>query len=49
MKGIKFIKTPKVFSVILNRFTFDFTTNQRKKLDDFVSFPFILNFNNYMK
>ncbi|EGR28599.1 ubiquitin carboxyl-terminal hydrolase family protein, putative [Ichthyophthirius multifiliis] len=48
LRGTKFCKLPKILSFILNRFTFDFESMKRIKLDDFVSFPFILNMNNYI-
>ena len=39
---------PKVLKISLNRFTFDYNTCTRKKLNDKVEFPFLLNFNDYM-
>lgn len=32
----------------MNRFTFDFMSMKRIKLDDFISFPFVLNMNDYI-
>jgi len=48
VKGIKFLKLPKVLGIILNRFSFDYFSMKREKLDDFVSFPFVLNMNKYL-
>jgi len=47
-KGTKFVKLPKLMNVIINRFSFDFIYLKRIKLDDFFSFPFILNMNDYI-
>ena len=47
-RGTKFVKLPKILSFILNRFTFDYEYMKRIKLDDYVSFPFVLNMNNYI-
>jgi hypothetical protein len=49
LRGAKFCKLPRILGITLNRFMFDYMTMKRNKLDDFVSFPFILNFNNYIK
>lgn len=49
VKGMKFFKLPKIQTLILNRFAFDYMTMKREKLDDFVSFPFVLNMNDYIK
>ena len=49
IKGTKFIKLPKLCYMIVNRFTFNYFTFKREKLDDHVSFPFILNMNEYIK
>lgn len=48
-RGTRFFKLPKCLCLILNRFSFDYMLFKRVKLDDFVSFPFVLNFNNYIK
>ena len=47
-RGVKFIKFPKLLSIILQRFTFDYLTMSRQKINDEVKFPWILNLNNYM-
>lgn len=47
MKGVRFNEVPKILSISLNRFAFDYSTFSRKNLNDFVSFPLFLNFNNY--
>ena len=47
-RGARFCKLPKILSFVLNRFTFDFRSMKRIKLDDFVSFPFVLNMNEYI-
>ena len=48
-KGVRFLKLPKVLSLNINRFTFDSMSGNRIKLSNFVSFPFILNMNDYIK
>lgn len=47
-KGFKFFKLPKILSLQLNRFTLDYTTFNRKKLNDRVTFPLILNMNPFL-
>lgn len=46
-RGIKFIKLPKLLNVVLQRFHFDYFTMTRTKMNDKITFPHILNFNNY--
>lgn len=48
-KGLKFKELPRILMLQLNRFDLDYNTLQRVKLNDLVSFPFILNMNPYMK
>ncbi|EAR91927.3 ubiquitin carboxy-terminal hydrolase (macronuclear) [Tetrahymena thermophila SB210] len=48
LRGTRFCKLPKILSFIMNRFTFDFSDMKRLKLDDYVSFPFVLNMNEYI-
>lgn len=36
-------------NVHINRFAFDYILMRREKLDDKMSFPFVLNMNNYLK
>mmetsp|Transcript_6713 Transcript_6713/g.11933 ORF Transcript_6713/g.11933 Transcript_6713/m.11933 type:complete len:1054 (+) Transcript_6713:8001-11162(+) len=48
-KGLKFKKLPYIFFMQLKRFDLDYTTFQRIKLNDKVSFPQILNMNPYLK
>lgn len=45
---MKFIKLPKFLPIILRRFSFDLMTMERIKLNDEVTFPFIVNMNDYM-
>jgi ubiquitin carboxyl-terminal hydrolase 47 len=45
---VKFIKLPKLLSLMLQRFTFDYMTMSRQKLNDEVRFPWVLNMNDYM-
>ena len=49
LKGMKFGKCPQIMSLSLNRFTLDFETFQRVKINERVSFPLVLNLNDYMK
>ena len=48
-KGLKITHCPQVLSVHLARFTLDWATMQRVKIYDRVSFPFILNMNDYIR
>ena len=48
-KGLKLTKCPPVLFIHLARFTLDWDTMQRVKIYDSVSFPFILNMNDYLK
>jgi len=49
MKGLKLTAAPQIVSVSLNRFTLDYETFQRVKVTDRVSFPEVLNLNDYMQ
>jgi ubiquitin carboxyl-terminal hydrolase 47 len=48
-KGLKLTSCPPVLMLHLARFTLDWDTLQRVKIYDRVSFPFILNMNDYIK
>ena len=48
LKGLKLESCPKILSICLNRFTLDYETFQRVKVTDRVSFPTVLNLNNYL-
>ena len=45
---MKFAKIPKILMLQLQRFTIDYTTFNRKKINDEVSFPLILNVNPFL-
>lgn len=47
-KGIKLIKGPKILTIVLNRFTLDYNTFQRVKLQERVSFSSVINLNDYL-
>jgi len=47
-KGSRLVKLPAVLTFQLNRFTLDTNTWQRKKLNDKVSFPVVLNMNHFL-
>ena len=49
LKGMKFGKCPQIMSLSLNRFMLDYETWQRVKVLERVSFPLVLNLNDYMK
>ncbi len=49
IKGLKLQKCPSVLTIQLSRFTLDFNTFSRIKLNDRVSFPFLLNMNDYLR
>ena len=48
LKGSRLDKLPKILTLQLNRFTIDMNTWQRKKLNDRVSFPLLLNMNHFL-
>lgn len=47
-RGVRFLKMPKLLSIIIRRFDFDYFTFERVKLNDRVEFPHVLNINDYM-
>ena len=47
LKGVKLGKCPQILSFSLNRFTLDYETFQRVKVLERVSFPLVLNMNDY--
>lgn len=47
-KGIKLVAGPPVLTIALNRFTLDYTTFQRVKILDRVSFGQVINLNDYL-
>ena len=48
-KGFKLIKLPKILCFNFNRFTLDYTTFQRVKINDRVTFPLLLNMNPFLR
>lgn len=48
-KGFKLIKLPKILCFNFNRFTLDYQIFQRVKINDKVTFPFLLNMNMFLK
>lgn len=49
LRGARFFKLPKVLVLNLNRFTYDPHTYSRIKLQNFLSFPWVLNMNRYVQ
>ena len=49
VKGLKVKNCPRLLTIALSRFTLDWTTFQRVKINDSVTFPFILNMNDYLQ
>ena len=47
-RGVRFLKMPKLLNIIFRRFDFDYFTFQKVKVNDRISFPYILNINDYM-
>lgn len=47
-RGINLTKGPEILSIVLNRFMIDYTNFTRVKINDRVTFPKLINFNNYM-
>lgn len=48
-KGFKMVKLPKILCLNFNRFTLDYTTFQRVKINDKVTFPLLLNMNPFLR
>ena len=48
LKGLKFKKFPPLLTLQLKRFALNYQTMMRIKLNDYVSFPVILNVNRYI-
>ncbi|CAK65339.1 unnamed protein product (macronuclear) [Paramecium tetraurelia] len=48
-KGFRLKSLSDIFTIQLNRFEFDMNTFERKKVNDYVSFPFVLDMNNFLK
>ena len=48
-KGSKFTEFPKILTLHLNRFDLDYNTFKRKKLNNKMTFPLILNMNKFLK
>ena len=42
------VSGPPILTLVLNRFTMDYTTFQRVKLLEYVSFGSVINFNDYL-
>lgn len=49
LKGLKFKDLPYILVLQLMRFDLDYTTLQRKKLNDRVAFPMVLNMNTFLR
>lgn len=41
-------KGPSILTIVLNRFTLDYSTFSRVKVSDRVTFPLLLDLNNYL-
>jgi ubiquitin C-terminal hydrolase len=48
LKGTKFVALPPILMLQLNRFTLDMTTFNRKKINEKVAFPLVLNVNPFL-
>ena len=48
VKGLKLISSPQILTIQLNRFTLDWTTYQMVKVHERVTFPFVLNMNEFL-
>ena len=46
-RGVKFASMPPLLNLVIQRFHFDYETFQRNKMNDKMTFPFVLNFNHY--
>ena len=47
-KGFRLDRLPKILTLHLQRFTLDYTTFMRKKLNDRMTFPLVLNMNHFL-
>ena len=47
-KGTMLVSGPPILTLVLNRFTLDYTTFQRVKLLEYVSFSSVINLNDYL-
>lgn len=47
--GVKIATLPEILIVHLNRFDLDMMTLNRRKLNNKVTFPYVLNMNTYLK
>lgn len=49
IKGFRLKTISNILTIQLNRFELDMTTFDRKKVNDYVSYPFLLDMNNFLK
>lgn len=49
VKGVRFQTLPKIITFQLNRFDLDYETFMRKKINNKVTFPYILDMNEFIK
>jgi ubiquitin carboxyl-terminal hydrolase 47 len=49
LKGLRFTRLTDILTIQLNRFELDYSTFERKKINNRVSYPFILNMNEFMQ
>lgn len=49
VKGLRFSSLSDILTIQLNRFELDYETFQRKKINNWISYPFVLDMNNYMR
>ena len=48
IKGLRFKAFPRIFVIQLKRFDLDYRTMMRKKINDYVTFPHVLDLNRYI-
>ena len=48
IKGLRFSQLSEILTIQLNRFDLDMETFDRKKVNNWVSYPFILDMNKFM-
>jgi ubiquitin carboxyl-terminal hydrolase 47 len=49
VKGLRFSSLSDILTIQLNRFELDLQTFTRKKVNNWVSYPFVLDMNNFMR
>jgi len=49
IKGLRFSQLSRIITIQLNRFELDLESFERKKVNNYVSYPFVLDMNKFLK